>query len=308
MSSFKIHTLGCGSAKPTLHHQPSCTVVEHHGNLYMIDCGEGAQLAFQHHKLKFSRLAHVFLTHLHGDHVFGLPGLIGTLGLAAMGGKITIHTFAEGKEILSKIFDYFSHDTPFEIEYNIIDPKKPGVIFETKNLTVRTVQLKHRVDAVGFVFEEKPKLPHIIKSECEFHGIPLAMYQSIKEGADFVKDNGITIPNSRLVSPATPPLSYAHLSDTAYFPQLAEAVGPVTLMMHETTYCDEHAAEAPKRGHSTARQAAATARDAGAKWLLTGHYSSRYRRDEQFSEEARTVFPNVITNREGLVVDLTKLQ
>lgn len=307
-NSFKIHTLGCGSAKPTLRHQPSCTVVEHHGNLYMIDCGEGAQLAFQHHHLKFSRLAHIFLTHLHGDHVFGLPGLVGTLGLAAMGGKLTIHTFEEGRRVLQSIFDYFSHDTPFDIEYNIIDPTREQIALETKNLIIRTVPLRHRVDAVGYVFEEKPSLPHIIKSECDFHGVPLSQYQAIKEGADFRKDNGLIIPNSRLVRPAAPPLSYAHLTDTSYFPELAASAGPVTLMMHETTYCDQHLADAAKRGHSTARQAATTARDAGAKWLLTGHYSSRYRDDNQFAEEARTIFPNVITNREGLVIDLNTLR
>jgi len=303
MSTFKIHTLGCGSAKPTLRHQPSSTVINHRENLFMIDCGEGAQLAFQRHRLKFSRLGHIFLTHLHGDHVLGLPGLVSTLGLGNAGGKLTIHTFAEGKKILQKILYYFAGDLPFEVEFDVIEPTE-GIVFENSALTVRTVPLHHRVPTIGYVFEEKPKPRHIRRDMIDFHNVSVARIRDIKDGADYVKPDGTVIANRLLTSDPTPSLSYAHMSDTAYFPELAEKIGPVDLLFHETTYTDLHASEAAPRGHSTARQAAMTARDAGAKALLTGHYSSRYTDDSVFLKEALEVFPNVILNNEGLVIPL----
>ena len=303
MSTFKIHTLGCGSAKPTLRHQPSSTVVEHRENLFMIDCGEGAQLAFQRQRLKFSRLRHIFLTHLHGDHVLGLPGLISTLGLGGAGGQLTIHTFAEGKKIMQKILNFFARELPFQVDYNVIEPAE-GIILDTPSLTVRTIPLQHRVPTVGFVFEEKEKLRHIRRDMIDFHQIPNFRIRAIKEGEDFIKPDGTVVPNEILTSAPTPSLSYAHMSDTAYMPELAEKIGPVDLLFHETTYVEQHLAEAAPRGHSTARQAAMVARDAGAKALLTGHYSSRYNDDTIFLDEAKEIFPNVILNREGLITPL----
>lgn len=308
MSQFDIHTLGCGSAKPTPRHQPSSTVVDFRGNLFMVDCGEGAQLALMRKRLKFNRLNHIFLTHLHGDHVFGLPGLIGTLGLHSAGGEITIHTFKEGKEILSKIFDFFSRDLPFEVKFNIINPKEEEIVFENKSLTVRTLPLKHRLPTVGYIFEEKPGLRHINRSMCDFHNVPFSKFGSLKSGEDFVKPDGTVIPNKILTTPADPELSYAHLSDTAFDPGLAEKLNSPTLLFHETTYLDCNLKEAIARGHSTASQAAEMARLSGAKWLLTGHYSSRYTDDNLFKDEAEKIFPNVILNREGLTTSLDKLK
>ncbi len=303
MSTFSIHTLGCGSAKPTLKHQPSSTVINHRDNLFMVDCGEGAQYAFQKQKLKFTRLQHIFLTHLHGDHVLGLPGLISTLGLGGYGGKITIHTFPEGKRILTRIFDFFAPELPFELDFNIIH-KEEATILDTPSISVRTIPLDHRVPTVGFVFEEKEKLRHIRREMVDFHKVPVSQLRNIKEGADFIKPDGTVIPNAMLTSDADPVLSYAHISDTAYMPDIAEKIGPVDLLFHETTYLDRNAADAKERGHSTARQAATVARDAGAKALLTGHYSSRYKDDSEFLKEASEVFPNVILNREGLITRL----
>lgn len=303
MSTFTIHTLGCGSAKPTLRHQPSSTVIDYRGNLFMIDCGEGAQYAFQRHHLKFSRLGHIFLTHLHGDHVLGLPGLISSLGLGGAGGKIVIHTFEEGKKILSTIFDFFARELPFEVEFNIIRPEE-AIILETPALTVRTVPLKHRIPTVGFVFEEKPKPRHIKRDMIDFHKIPFSAINRIKVGEDYIKPDGTVIPNAMLTTDPTPPLSYAHISDTIYMPEIAKKIGPVDVLFHETTYLDSHEADAKNRFHSTARQAATIAKKAGAKRLLTGHYSSRYKDDKGFLTEAREVFPNVILNNEGLILPL----
>ena len=304
MDTFRIHTLGCGSAKPTLRHQPSSTVINYRENLFMVDCGEGTQLTFQRQRLKFSRLRHIFLTHLHGDHVLGLPGLVSTLGLSGAGGDITIHTFAEGKKILQKIFYFFGGDFPFDVKFNVIEPEE-AVILETSSLRVRTVPLMHRVPTVGYIFEEKEKPRHIRRDMIDFHQVPYHLIRRIKAGEDYIKPDGTVIPNERLTTSPSPSLSYAHISDTAYFPELAEKIGPVDLLFHETTYTEQHRSEAAPRGHSTARQAATVARDAGAKALLTGHYSSRYNDDSVFLKEAQEIFPNVILNKEGLVTELS---
>ncbi|MDE7462914.1 MAG: ribonuclease Z [Muribaculaceae bacterium] len=307
MAQFSVHTLGCGSAKPTPRHQPSCTVVDFRDNLFMVDCGEGAQLAMMKKRLRMSRLGHIFLTHLHGDHVFGIFGLIGTLGLHSAGGSITIHTFAEGKEIISRTLNYFSANLPFEVKYNILDPTKEQIAFESKSLRVRTIPLAHRVPAVGYIFEEKPGLRHINREMCDFHGVPFSQYGNLKNGMDFTKEDGTLIPNSILTKDPTPALTYAHISDTSYLPSIAPKLGNPTLLFHETTYLDINEKEARERGHSTAREAARIAKASGAKWLLTGHYSSRYSDDEGFRKEATEEFPNVILAREGLTTDLTRL-
>lgn len=303
MSDFRIHTLGCGSAKPTVKHQPSSTVVEHRGTLYMIDCGEGAQLQFQRQRLKFGRLRHIFITHLHGDHVLGLPGLVSTLALGGKEGKLTIHTFADGKRILETIFGYFSRDLSFELEFNVIEPEE-SVILDTGALTVRTIPLEHRVPDVGYVFEEKDSLRHIRRDVCDYHGVPLYKMREIKEGADFVKADGSVVPNALLTLPGDKGRKYAHMSDTLYMPGLASKIGEVDLLFHETTYTREHGDLARARFHSTAEQAAMVARDAGARRLLTGHYSSRYSDDTVFVEEAMHIHPDAIRNREGLILDV----
>ncbi len=304
---FAIHTLGCGSAKPTLRHQPSSTVVEFRNNLFMVDCGEGAQLAMMRKRLKFQRLRHIFLTHLHGDHVLGLPGLISTLDLHSTGGELTIHTTAEGKRILLPILQAFAGFTDFKIDFNILSPEGGEIAFENHSLTVRTIRLEHRVPTLGYVFEEKPRARHLRRDMCDFHGVPVSQFNNIKAGMDFTKPDGTVIPNQLLTADPEPPLSYAHISDTSYSSRIAKEVGPVTLLFHETTYLDRDLPLAAPRGHATARQAAEIAKAAGARWLLTGHYSSRYSDDNLFRQEALTVFPNVILNTEGLTTDLTRL-
>lgn len=301
MSRFILHTLGCGSAKPSLRHNPSSFVVDHRGTLYMIDCGEGAQLAFMRQHLKSGRLRHIFLTHLHGDHVLGLVPFLSTLSLGDAGGTITIHTFAEGKRMIEEMMHFFAPYLSYTLEFNVISPDRGEVILDTGSLSVRTVPLRHRVPDVGFVFEEPAPLPHIVRDMCDFHGVPVCRFQAIKEGADFVKPDGTVVPHEVLTTPGGPGLSYAHISDTLYMPELAAEIGPVDLLYHETTYTEEHRGLARDRFHSTALQAATVARDAGAGQLLTGHYSSRYKDDSIFVKEAAEIFPAALINYEGRV-------
>lgn len=300
---FEVNVLGCGSAKPSPIHNPSCTVVNFRENLFMIDCGEGAQKELQRQRLKLPRLNHIFLTHLHGDHVFGLPGLLGTMALSGLEGDITIHTFEDGKKILSSIFDYFNRGLPIDVKFNIIRPED-AVVFENDSLRVRTVPLRHKIHAVGYVFEEKPGLRHIDRAMCDFHQVPTWAFNKIKAGEDFVKDDGTVVANELLTKDPSKPRSYAHLSDTSYIPDVAEKIKGVDLLFHETTYLTQDKDKAKERGHSTAAEAARVALDAKVGRLLVGHYSSRYKDDTLFLEEAQTIFPNVILGKEGLRIQV----
>lgn len=304
MSDFRIHYLGCGSATPTVRHLPSCQVVEFRGRLMMIDCGEGAQLQFRRQKLKFSRLNHIFISHLHGDHFLGLPGLLSTLALHGVGGAVTVHTFAEGADILRKILGVFCRELGYELKFNVIESKR-AVIYSDRSITVETFPLNHRVPAVGFLFREHPGERHIIGDMARFLEIPLSQLPAIKAGADFVRPDGTVVPNGRITTDPSPAMSYAYCSDTAFNPAIADDIRGVNTLYHEATYLDDSAYKAEARGHSTASQAGRIATLAGAKRLVLGHYSQAYDSDQLFAEEASTTFDGeVIAAHEGLTVDL----
>lgn len=305
MAKFRVNILGCGSATPSARHQPSCQVIDFRDKLFMIDCGEGAQTAFRKMGLKFNRLSHIFISHLHGDHVFGLPGLLSTMGLHQTGGAVTIHVFKEGAKILKQVTDYFCRQSPFEIIYDELTPGERKVIYEDNGITVRTFPLYHRIDCTGFVFEEKPKPRHLIGEMVKFHNIPVARLNDIKNGADFVTENGVVIPNAALTTAPDPQMSYAYCSDTMPNAKIAEDISGVNTVYHEATYDHSLAALARERGHSTSVQAAETARDAGAKQLIIGHFSKRYVEGEQLLlEQAKEIFPNTVLANEGLRMDL----
>lgn len=310
MANFRINILGCGSATPSLRHLPSCQVVDFRDRLMMIDCGESAQLSMRRMRLKFSRLNHIFISHLHGDHCFGLPGLLSTLALHEAGGEVTVHTTAEGAEMFQRIMDFFCRERTYDLKFNIIKPEK-AVIYEDKALTVETFPLYHRVPCCGFIFREKPKLRHLRRDMIDFYNIPIAQLHPIKEGADFVTPEGEVIANERLTTPAEPSLSYAYCSDTLYNPKVAEAVKGVDVIYHEATYIEHDKEKAHQRGHATAAEAARIAVAAGAKQLILGHYSKSYLNEDQHLAEALAIAatagdkaPQVILANEGLTIDL----
>lgn len=304
MANFSVNVLGCGSAKPTLRHNPSCTVLNIRECLYMIDCGEGVQRQMMRMRLKFNRLRHIFLTHLHGDHVLGLTGLLSTLSLQQMQGYIRIYTFKEGIKWINSQMTFFGRGLSYDLEFVEIDPVHPMLAYENKYLTVRTLPLQHSVPCVGYVVEEKPNLRHINREMCDFHSVPLVKMQALQRGEDFVKPDGTVLPNAMLTKPPTPSVSYAHIGDTSYMPDIASRIGPVDLLYHEATYTAEHMKDARERGHSTAAQAAMVARDCGAKQLLLGHFSSRYKDERPFLDEAKPIFEKSVLANEGLSISL----
>lgn len=303
MSDFTLNILGCGSATPTPAHNPSSQVIDYRGNLFMIDCGEGAQCMMRRMRLQFSRLGHIFISHLHGDHCLGLPGLLSTLALHEKRGCVTVHLPAEGIGIMRSIADYFCRETPFEIKFIPIKGAG-GVIYESASLTVEAFPLYHRVPCYGFVFREKPKQRHLRGDMVRFYNIPVSSLHGIKSGDDYITPDGTVIANARLTTPADPSRSYAYCSDTAFDTRVAEAVRGVDVLYHEATYHSSMAAQARERGHSTAAEAARIALLAGVKRLVIGHYSKRYTDVGVLVSDACANFNEVIPASEGLKIDI----
>ena len=301
MDVFRVSILGCGSAKPTLRHYPSSQVVDFRGNLFMIDCGEGAQMQFMRMRFKPNRLRHIFISHLHGDHCYGLPGLLSTLGLGGIDGHVAVHLPAEGIRLLKPLVDYSSHDLQVEFlpyEYG------RNVIYEDKALTVETVPLRHRLPCVGFVFREKEKLRHINREMVDFHKVPLALLGRIKSGEDYVKPDGTVVPNALLTTDADPSRAYAYISDTLPLKSVVEAVEGADLLYHEATFLGDMQKRAKETYHTTAEEAARIAAEAGVKRLVIGHFSSRYLDEKPLLEEAQSVFPSTVLAQEGLILDV----
>lgn len=306
MTEFELNILGCGSATSTLRHLPSCQVLNVRGHLMMIDCGEGAQLEMRRMRLKFSRLNHIFISHLHGDHCFGLPGLLSTMALQDKGGTVTVHIFEEGAQQFESVLNYFCRKRPFELKFNIITTRK-AVIYEDDAITVSTFPLTHRVPCVGFLFREKPKLRHINPKACQEHNVPQFFMNSLRQGMDYITPNGLVIPNQELTTDADPSISYAYCSDTKFSRRVIKAVEGVDWLYHEATYGDENMKNAEKRYHSTARQAALVAREAGVKRLVLGHYSNRYDDESLLLGQAQEEFPATQLGNEGMKIDLNKV-
>lgn len=305
-SEFKLHILGCGSATPSLRHMPSSQIVEHRTKLFMVDCGEAAQLQMMRMRLKFGKLNNIFLSHLHGDHFLGLPGLISTMALHEKGSALTVHTFAEGAAMLQTLMPMLIGDTPFDLKFNIIDPNaKHQVLYEDSSLIISSFPLYHRVPAVGFLFREKPKPRHIDGAAAKFHEVPHYKMESLRQGEDFVKPDGTIIPNSHLTTDASPSSSYAYCTDTIADRRVVTSVRGTDTIFHDATYGDDSASFAAKYGHSTARQAAKIAKLAGAKRLILGHFSKRYNSEDILVTQAGEEFSGIITAaNEGMTIDL----
>ena len=304
MREFCLNILGCGSASPSVRHQPSCQVVNQNDKLYMIDCGEGTQLQFNRYRLNFQRLSHIFISHMHGDHVLGLPGLLSTFSMQQKNGPVTVHVLEDGIEILRRMTDYFCDYSSYEIRYEPI-PADGGVVYEDDALVVKAFPLDHSWPCVGFLFEEKPKPRHLLGDVADQLGIPASQRKAIIDGADFVTPDGHVIENTRLTSDPTPSATYAYCSDTRYMPSLAETLRGVDTIYHEATYDDEKMEKANARGHSTAGQAAMIARDAGAKRLIIGHFSKSYVNEDIHRSQAEQYFDSkIIVANEGMKINL----
>ncbi|MDR1527196.1 MAG: ribonuclease Z [Dysgonamonadaceae bacterium] len=304
MERFEVNILGCGSALPTTRHLLSSQVVHFRNKLSMIDCGEGTQLQFRAMKLNFQRLNHIFISHLHGDHCFGLPGLISTLGMLGRTADLHIYAQSEASKIFQPVLDYFCRNLSYNVVFHSFDPSQCEAIYDDRTLTVSTIPLRHRVPCAGFLFEEKPKNPSIIREMIDFYQVPVSRINAIKNGADFVTPEGRIIPHTVLTRPAKPPHKYAYCSDTAYFEKIIPLIEGVTVLYHEATYAEEDCICAREYFHSSARQAATIARAAGVGQLVLGHFSARYPDETILLTEAREIFPHTILANERMLINI----
>lgn len=304
MEKFELHILGCGSALPTTRHFATSQVLNVRDKLFMIDCGEGCQMQFRRSRLKFSRLNHIFISHLHGDHCFGLLGLISSFGLLGRTADLHIYSPAGLEELLQPMLKFFCDNLPYKVFFHAFETKRPTLIYEDRSLTVTTIPLKHRIACCGFLFAEQPTLNHIIRDMVDFYEIPLYELNRIKSGEDYVTVDGTVVPNARLTIPADPPRKYAYCSDTIYRESVIEQIKEVNLLFHEATFAQKEQARARETFHTTAAQAATIAKKANVKQLVIGHFSARYEDESVLLEEAQMVFPETILARENLCITI----
>ncbi len=271
------------------------------GKFFMIDCGEGTQIQLRRSHIGFTKIQAVFISHLHGDHCFGLIGLISTFGMLGRTAPLKIYAPAQLKSLLDEQLKLFCNGLEYEVEFHAVDTTKQQVIYEDRSLTVESIPLVHRIPCSGFLFRERQTLPHIRRDMLECFNIPISQINNIKAGADWTTEDGTVIPNSRLTVPAEPPRSYAYCCDTRYMPNLHEIVKGVDLLYHDSTYDSSCANRAKLYYHSTSQQAANVARDGNVGKLLLGHFSARYDNESAILSEAKAIFPNSFLASEGKV-------
>jgi len=267
--------------------------------LFLIDCGEGTQMQMRKNKIRFAKINHIFISHLHGDHVFGLYGLLSTFSLMGRQNPISLYAPQNYERILRSHLSDFDIKLSFEMNFIPLSGKNTDVVLDDKYLTVTSFPLDHRVPAFGFLFREKPSDRNMIKESILKYDIPLVRIPAIKKGEDFITNDGLLIKNEDITLPPDPPLSYAYCSDTRYFKRLAGFVKDVDLLYHEATFDQNKKDLAKATGHSTSVDAATTALNAGAKKLIIGHFSARYKDVTQLVEEARTIFPETYPAIDG---------
>lgn len=304
MEKFEINILGCGSALPTTRHFATSQILNIREKLFMIDCGEGAQLQMRRSKLKFSRLNHIFISHLHGDHCFGLHGLISTFGMLNRTAELHIHAHADLETLLTPQLNYFCKHLPYRVVFHSINPDRKELIYEDRTISVHSIPLRHRIPCCGFLFAEKPRPNHILREMIDFYQIPIYELNRIKNGADYRTPVDILIPNKELTSPAAPPRRYAYCSDTSYKEDIIPQIHGADLLFHEATFADCDMARAKETYHSTARQAAEIARRAEVKQLLIGHFSARYEDETFLLKEASEIFSKCLLAKENLCLNI----
>lgn len=289
--TFKLTILGAASAKPSATRHQTSQLISHAEQYFLVDAGEGVQSRMMRAGVNPMRLSAVFISHLHGDHVFGLFPMISSLGL--MGRKVPLHIYAPRPfdEILEYHKRYFDTALPYEVVWHEVHTTQHEILFENSTLEVWSIPLRHRVPTAGFLFKEKEAGLNVSKEAIERYGLGVAQITAAKRGEDVTLADGRVVPNGEVTYIPWEPRSYAYLSDTNYSGKAVSLVRGVDLLYHEATYMDDMRSEAKERGHATTLQAARAAVESGARRLIIGHFSSRYKDEGALVEECRTVFP-----------------
>lgn len=296
---IKVTILGCASAKPTANRHPSAQIVNVDEQYYLVDAGEGVQKQMFRYGINPLKLRGIFISHLHGDHVFGVFPLISTLGLYGRRTPLKIFAPRPFGEILESHLRYFDTDLPYEVEWVEVDTTAHRIIFENNSLEVWSIPLRHRVPASGYMFREKMPELNVDKFKIERYGLSIKQIVAAKRGEDIALDDGTVIPNAEITYLPRRPKTYAYCSDTNRSAMVARRVKGADLLYHEATYAAAERRQAKERGHSTSVDAAEIALAAGAKRLIIGHFSSRYKEPSVLLDEARAVFPATDIATEG---------
>ena len=299
MVSFTVTILGSSSALPTLNRFPTSQVVCLNAKLFLIDCGEGTQIQLRKFGLKVGKINHIFISHLHGDHIFGLPGLISTMALGGKKGVLHIYSHSELKAMMDPLLKFMNEMEDFKVVYHPLNFRSSAVIYEDATLQVESFPVKHRIPCCGFVFREKQHQLHLRGAQVEFLKIPVRDRVAIKNGSDYYRPDGTKVLNSELTLPPDPIRAYAFCTDTVQRKQIIPVIRDVDLLYHEATFGEDLKDLALKTYHTTAKQAAEIAVQSGAKKLIIGHFSSRYKHERLLIEEARSVFPNTFAANDG---------
>ena len=302
--TFSVTILGSSSALPTSTRFPSAHVLNAHERLFLIDCAEGTQMQLRRLHIKMSKINHIFISHLHGDHTLGLVGLISTFNL--VGRKSDLHIYANAKleENLTYNLNFFIEELTFKLIFHAVEQNKHQVIYDDGKIVVESLPLRHRVPATGFLFREKRGLPNIRKELIEKYSLSLAEISSIKNGSDLTLPDGQLIPNNDFTYYSSETRAYAYCSDTLYSERLVGLIRNVDLLYHEATFANDDIKLAKLTGHSTAGQAATIASKSGATKLIIGHFSSRYKNVDLILKEAKEIFENTIAAEDGQVIEV----
>ncbi|MFT4699200.1 MAG: ribonuclease Z [Flavobacteriaceae bacterium] len=301
---MKLTILGCHSATPRWDANPTSQVLEIKGHLFLIDCAEGTQVQLRRFNIKFSRIKHVFISHLHGDHFFGLVGLISTFRL--LGREADLHIYGPKgiKEAITLQLKLGKSWTNYNLLFHELEKNEPELIFEDDKVSVTTIPLKHRIYTNGFLFKEKLNERKLNIEAVKEANVSMSYYTKIKQGYDVANEDGVVIDNKKITFEPAASKSYAFCSDTAYFPQIIPQLKNATALYHESTFLNEHQNLCDRTKHSTAREAALIAKEANVGTLILGHYSGRYSDYESFRKEAQEVFTTVELAKDGAIFEI----
>lgn len=302
--TFSITILGCSSALPTPKRFSTAQALNVLERFFLVDCGEGTQIQLRRYKIKTSRINHIFISHLHGDHFLGLFGLI--LSMSLLSRKLPLHIYGpfKLKTLIDNFLESMEHGIDYEITFHPLHYNGKEIIFEDDKVIVESFPLRHRVPTCGFLFREKPRLRNLNGNVIKELNIPIRELNSIKNGADYIDDDGVIYLNQNLTNEPPKPRSYAFVSDTAKNPSIIPVIKNIDLLYHEATYADDGKKRAKETGHSTARQAAEIAKKAEVKKLILGHFSNRYKKLDILQNEARQEFKNTELATDGKVFDI----
>lgn len=300
---MKVTILGNNSALPAFGRNPTAQIVSVFGEYLLMDCGEGTQIQMQRYGMRWRKLSHIFISHMHGDHYFGLPGLINSMSLLGRVAPVHLYGPAAVKPMLDEILALADTQLSYPLYFKALD-KDSEVLADTKTFKVTSFPVEHRIECHGFLVESKTRGRKILPAQCREQEIPRYFYDRLKDGEDYTRKDGTVVKNEEVTTEGPRPKKYAYCADTLYTDSFLEYIKGADTIYHESTYLHEDAEKAAARYHSTSVQAAELAKKAGAKQLLLGHYSSKYRDVTPFRAEAREIFPNTHTSIEGNTYDV----